>query len=57
MVEEVGFEETIAFKCTVCGYLFQEIERAEECEKWCARHNSCNFDITKYALKMRRPNG
>lgn len=38
------------FQCEECGLEYKEKERAEECEIWCKEHNSCNLEITKYAV-------
>jgi hypothetical protein len=51
MVEEENFENKIVFKCMKCGWLYKEIENAEKCEEWCKNHNSCNPEITKFAIK------
>ena len=52
MVQETNLNGKIVFKCEKCGYLYKEIEKAEECESWCKKHKSCNLQITKYAIKL-----
>ncbi len=42
--------QTHNFRCTECGYRYEEKERADKCEAWCAEHKSCNLDITAHGL-------
>jgi len=53
MVEETNFEGEIVYKCEKCGWLYEYIEKAEECEEWCMKHKSCNLKFVKYALKIK----
>ena len=52
-MEETNFKGKIVYKCMKCGWLYYEKERAEKCESWCEKHNSCNLELAKYAIKMR----
>ncbi|GAI69001.1 unnamed protein product, partial [marine sediment metagenome] len=33
---------------------YKEKELAEKCQQWCEEHNSCNLEITKYAVPLER---
>jgi len=52
MAEEENLEGQIVFKCMKCGWLYKNRNMAEKCEEWCERHNSCDLEITKYAIKI-----
>jgi len=39
------------YKCSVCGLEYTNKRFAEKCEKWCKKHNSCNLEIIKHAVK------
>ena len=53
MAEEANLEGEVVYKCMKCGYFYNDIEKAEECEKWCRKHKSCNLDITQHAIKIK----
>ena len=38
------------YKCPECGFLYKEEEWAKKCQAWCAKHHSCNIEITKRAI-------
>lgn len=38
------------YQCPECGCEYKEKELAKKCEVWCKEHNSCNVEITKYAI-------
>lgn len=40
--------------CEECGLSYREKGWAEKCEAWCKKHKSCNLEITKYALKVKK---
>lgn len=39
------------YKCGICKFKYKEKSLADKCEEWCKKHNSCNIEITKYAVK------
>lgn len=41
------------FQCEECNMLYKTAATAEECEKWCKKHKSCNLEIIKYAVSMK----
>lgn len=53
MVVEENLEGEIVFKCMKCGWIYKDIEKAEECESWCRKHKSCNLNITKHSIKIK----
>jgi len=49
---------TTYYQCTGCGLFYVEEDRARQCEAWCVAHQSCNLEITKYAVqRMPNPDG
>ena len=42
------------FKCKECKMYYKDKILAKKCEEWCKNHKSCNLEITKYALTMRK---
>ncbi len=45
-----GDEGKIYFVCEKCGFKYEEREWAEKCQAWCSMHQSCNMEITQYAV-------
>ncbi|MGQ9476914.1 MAG: class I SAM-dependent methyltransferase [Candidatus Bipolaricaulia bacterium] len=41
------------YQCPECGLEYKEKEWAEECERWCKEHRSCNPEIIKHAVERR----
>lgn len=39
------------YMCPICGLKYKEKKWAKKCEEWCKKHNSCNLEITKHAIK------
>ena len=39
------------YQCEECGLFYLDKKIAEECQKWCAQHKSCNIEIIKHAVK------
>ena len=39
-----------AFMCEECGLTYKDKKWAEKCEAWCKKYNSCNLNITSYAI-------
>lgn len=52
MVQEVHKDNETLYTCTECGFKYREQERAKQCEAWCKEHQSCNIEITKYAVEQ-----
>lgn len=38
------------FVCSECGYQYKEKKLAQDCQRWCQEHNSCNLEIVKYGI-------
>ena len=53
MVKEVERNNLEYYYCEGCKLLYEKKDRkwAEECEKWCEEHDSCNFAITQHSIK------
>ncbi len=39
------------YQCPECGLEYKEKEWAEECERWCKEHRSCNLGIIKRSVR------
>lgn len=39
------------YQCEECKLFYKEEKIAQECEKWCKEHKSCNLEIIKQAVK------
>ena len=42
------------YKCGICNLKYEEEEWAEKCEKWCEKNKSCNLEITKHSIELKR---
>lgn len=42
------------YTCGECGLSYKEKELVRKCEAWCKEHNSCNLEITKYAINKKK---
>jgi hypothetical protein len=51
MVKVIRKNKEVFYSCEVCGLKYAEKKKAQECESWCRKHNSCNLDIIKNAVK------
>lgn len=38
------------FQCNICKLKYQDEVTAEQCQKWCSTHSSCNFHIARQAI-------
>ena len=52
MVKTTKKESRSFYQCEECGFWYKEQELAEKCEEWCRKHQSCNLEITKFAVKL-----
>ena len=41
---------TKIYKCKECNFKYKTKKLAQQCEKWCKEHKSCNIEITKHAI-------
>ncbi len=41
------------YECESCQLIYSEKGQAKTCEVWCAKHHSCNMEITRYALNKK----
>ncbi|MGB9577472.1 MAG: hypothetical protein ACPL4N_03185 [Candidatus Norongarragalinales archaeon] len=39
------------FVCEECGVAYKEKKWAQRCEDWCKKHDSCNLEVIKHAIK------
>lgn len=52
MVQEIQKNNETLYACQECGFKYRELEIAQKCEAWCKEHQSCNIEITKYAVEQ-----
>ncbi len=52
MVEETNFEGRIVYKCTKCGWMYEDKKWAEKCEAYCKKYKACNIKYQKFAIKI-----
>jgi len=45
MTKNPNDESGYKYACKDCGMLYKTKELAEQCEKWCTEHKSCNLEI------------
>lgn len=43
-----------SYECSECGLKYGEKKWAEKCEVWCKETKSCNIDIIKHAIKLKK---
>jgi hypothetical protein len=41
------------YECPECGLHYTSLQIAQRCEAWCKEHNSCNLEITRYAVELQ----
>ena len=41
-------------KCPECGLHYEDKEQSEKCKTWCKEHQSCNLEITSYAVENKK---
>ncbi|MDP3953710.1 MAG: hypothetical protein Q8P99_02740 [bacterium] len=41
-------------QCEECGFHYEDEKQAEDCEKWCREHHSCNIQITADAIESKK---
>jgi uncharacterized protein with PhoU and TrkA domain len=39
------------YNCDICGLHYNSQELAEECYKWCSKHDSCNLKVASRSLE------
>ena len=42
------------YKCRICKLKYRKKEFADKCERWCRENNSCNLEITKHSIELKR---
>jgi len=52
MVTELHRDGSTFYVCDECGFAYKERELAEKCQLWCQQHQSCNLEITQYAVPL-----
>ena len=53
MVKKTEANGKKLYQCEECGFHYFTLEKAEECEKWCAENRSCNLKIVKHAVESQ----
>jgi len=54
MVKSIKKKGKEYFVCEQCNFSYKEKQTAEKCEQWCAKHHSCNIEITKKAVDFNK---
>lgn len=52
MVKELRKDRQTLYVCASCGFAYKEKELAEKCQQWCEQNQSCNLEITQYAVPL-----
>ncbi len=52
MVTELLKNSKKFYICDACGFAYEQKEQAQKCQRWCEEHNSCNLELTKYAVPL-----
>lgn len=52
MVTELLKNNKKFYICDACGFACEQKEQAQKCQRWCEEHNSCNLELTKYAVPL-----
>lgn len=56
MVEKIRENNKEYYKCEECKLVYAHRKYAKKCEDWCRKNNSCNLEITKYAINKNEKN-
>jgi len=41
----------MSYTCKECGFKYSEESLAKQCEDYCKKHNACNSEIIRNAIK------
>lgn len=52
MVKEIKKANKRFYQCEICKFNYNYKKWAKKCQDWCEKHNSCNIEITKYAVQV-----
>ncbi len=52
MIQKITKNHKTYYICPECNFAYKDKKFAEQCEKWCKEHNSCNIEITKHSVKI-----
>ncbi len=52
MVKETVKNNNKYYVCEECSFAYKDKRWAQKCQNWCKKYNSCNIEITKYAVKI-----
>lgn len=50
MVEEVQSNGIEYYACSICKFVYEKIESAQQCEAYCNKFNACSLEIVKSAV-------
>lgn len=54
MVKESAKNREKVYLCKSCCLTYKNKKWAEKCGAWCKKHNSCNIEIIKHAIRTRK---
>jgi len=50
MVKELEKEDQTLYLCEACGFGYKDTLKAQQCEDYCNKHQSCSTEIAKHAV-------
>jgi len=50
MVNELKRKGQMVYLCELCGFGYEDMETAEQCEQYCDIHGGCSLEITRKAV-------
>ena len=53
MIGEIQENNSVLYRCGSCGSHYLSRGLAEQCDRWCAEHQTCNVEIIQYAIENR----
>ena len=54
MVRETKIKKNKVHLCEQCATIYKDKELAKKCEDWCKKHSSCNLEIIKKAIMVKK---
>lgn len=54
MVREAKINNEKVHLCEQCAMFYKEKKMAKKCEDWCKKHSSCNLEIIKKAIRIKK---
>ena len=53
-MKKTMYRNKVCFACEMCGFIYDDQNEAKVCETWCREHHTCNLDITKRAVNIKK---